>query len=154
LSVLIIGVGNPYRRDDAAGLVVARRLLEAARGSVTVREQSGEGMALIEAWEGARAVIVIDAVHSGAPAGTIYRVDAHAENIPAGWFHWSTHALNVAEAIELARALKRLPPRLIVLGIEGERFETGVGLSPQVERALDELVARALQEIERAGRGV
>jgi hydrogenase maturation protease len=106
-------------------------------------------MALMDAWEGADTVILIDAVHSGASAGAIHRVDAQVERLLAGWFHWSTHALNVAEAIELARALGRLPPRLIVFGFEGESFETGVGLSPQVERALDELVARVIQEIER-----
>jgi hydrogenase maturation protease len=152
--VLVIGVGNAYRRDDAVGLMAARRLWEAARDEVTLWEASGEGTAVMDAWEGADAVILIDALHSGAPAGTIHRVDAHAEKVPPALFRYSTHALGVAEAIELARALNRLPPRLIVFAVEGKHFDAGVGLSPEVERAVDELVRQGLEEIDRTTRGV
>jgi hydrogenase maturation protease len=150
--VLVIGVGNPYRRDDAAGLIAARRLGEAAGGRASVREETGEGAALLEAWDGADAVIVLDAVSSGARPGTVRRIDAHRETIPVEAFHSSTHAFNVAEAIELARVLHRLPRRLIVFGVEGARFDAGVGLSPPVARAVERLVARALRELKRAGR--
>jgi len=106
----------------------------------------------MDAWQGAEAVILIDAVRSGAPAGTIYRLDACAETVPLAWFRCSTHAFSVAEAIALARALNRLPPRLIVFAVEGERFDAGVGLSPGVERAVDELVRRGVEEIDRITR--
>ena len=152
--VLVIGVGNAYRRDDAAGLVMARRLWEAARAEVTLWEAGGEGTALMDAWEGAEAVILIDAVRSGAPAGTIHRLDARVETLPAAWFRYSTHAFSVAEAIALARALNRLPPRLIVFAVEGEHFDAGVGLSPEVERAVDGLVRRGLEEVDRITREV
>ena len=152
--MLVIGVGNAYRRDDAAGLVMARRLWEAARAEVTLWEAGGEGTALMDAWEGAEAVILIDAVRSGAPAGTIHRLDARIETLPAAWFRYSTHAFSVAEAIALARALNRLPPRLIVFAVEGEHFDAGVGLSPEVERAVDGLVRRGLEEVDRITREV
>jgi len=145
--VLVIGVGNAYRRDDAAGLEAGRRLAAAAAGRVTAREASGEGAALLDAWEGAGLVILIDAVHSGARAGTIRRVDVRAEAVPAGFFRYSTHAFGVAEAVELGRALGRLPDRLIVFGIEGKDFTAGVGLSPAVERGVARVVRRALAEI-------
>jgi hydrogenase maturation protease len=152
--VLVIGVGNPYRRDDAVGLVAARRLCEAARDEALLCEASGEGTALIEAWQGADAVILIDAVRSGVPAGTIYQVDARAETVPLAWFRHSTHAFSVAEAIELARALDRLPPRLIVFAVEGKHFDAGASLSPEVERAVKELVRRGIEEIGGTTRGV
>jgi hydrogenase maturation protease len=94
-------------------------------------------------------VILIDAVRSGAPTGTIYRVDARAEPLPLAWFRHSTHAFSVAEAIELARSLNRLPPRLIVFAVEGKRFDSGAGLSPEVERAVDGLVRQGLEELDR-----
>ena len=144
---LIIGLGNEYRRDDAVGLVVARRLREAAPESVRVLEESGEGAALIESWQGADAVILIDAVHSGAKPGTIHRFDAHAQPIAKKFFRFSTHAFGLAEAVELARALGRLPPRLIVYGVEGKSFEAGVGLSPEVEEAAQEVTERVLGEL-------
>jgi hydrogenase maturation protease len=144
---LVIGVGNAYRRDDAAGLIAAQRLCGAARGTVTLRQSTGEGTALIEMWEGAEAVIVIDAVFSGGRPGTVYRLDAHAHPLPRSLFRSSTHAFTVADAIELARALNRLPARLVVFGVEGKQFSAGEGLSPEVRRAVDEIVRRGLEEL-------
>jgi len=144
---LIIGLGNEYRRDDAVGLVVARRLREAAPESVRVLEESGEGAALMDSWKDADAVILIDAVHSGAKPGTIHRFDAHTQPIATKFFRYSTHAFGVAEAVELARALGRLPPRLIVYGVEGKSFEAGLGLSPEVEKAAQEVVERVLEDL-------
>jgi hydrogenase maturation protease len=145
LSV-IIGVGNEYRSDDAAGLIVARRLKEINLPDVTVIEASGEGAALIELWKEADVVILIDAVQSGAEAGTIHRFDAGAQPVPAALFRYSTHAFSVAEAIELARALNHLPPRLILYGIEGKSFEAGKGLSVEVEMAVRKIAERVVNE--------
>ncbi len=144
---LIIGLGNQYRRDDAAGLVVARRLKEAAPEHVRVLEEGGDGAALMESWKDADTVILIDAVRSGTEPGTLHRLDAHTQPIPTRFFHCSTHAFGVAEAIELARALSQLPSRVIVYGIEGKTFEAGQGLSPEVEKATQEVVERALGDL-------
>ncbi|MDZ7288312.1 MAG: hydrogenase maturation protease [candidate division KSB1 bacterium] len=146
--ILIIGIGNEYRRDDAAGLVVARRLQKVVPSHVTVIEQSGEGAALLEGWKDTEVVFLIDAVHSGAAPGTIFRFDATTQPIPTKFFHYSTHAFSVAEAIELARSLNQLPSRLIVYGIEGKNFSSGVGLSPEVDNAVPEVERRVRQEIQ------
>ncbi len=149
-SIVIIGVGNEYRSDDGAGIAVARRLRALFPASVTILEQSGEGAALIQAWQGAAWVMLVDAVRSGAPPGTIHRLDARAEPMPTGFFNYSTHAFSVAEAVELARSLDQLPPHLIVYGIEGENFAAGVGLSAAVEQAVEAVVERAAAEIRTA----
>ena len=147
LQALVIGLGNDYRGDDAVGHVVARRLKAIAGDAVRVLEESGEGAALIETWKGADFVILIDAVHSGGTPGTIYRFDAKTEPIPGSFFHYSTHAFSVAEAVELARALNQLPHRLVVYGIEGKTFDSGVGLSPEVEAAADEVLRSVKEEL-------
>ena len=143
---LIIGIGNEYRGDDAVGLIVARRLKECLADSVTVLEQSGDGAALMEAWQGAETVIIIDAVASGAAPGVIHRFDANTRPIPKSAFHCSTHAFGVAEAIELSRALGEFPRSLVVYGIEGKNFDAGVGLSPEVEKASCEAVRQVFAE--------
>ena len=144
---LIIGLGNEYRRDDAVGLIVARRLRQAAPESVLVREETGEGASLLESWQDAETVILVDAVQSGAASGTVHRLDAHEQPIARQFFRFSTHAFGLAEAVELARALGRLPPRLVVYGVEGRSFEAGVGLSPEVEAAVQVVVERVLGEL-------
>lgn len=147
-NTLVIGLGNAFRGDDGVGRVVARRLREVALPGVTVREESGEGAALMEAWMDAGAVILVDAVQSGAAPGTIHRLDATRTPVPSRFFHYSTHAFSVAEAVELARALNQLPPRLILYGIEGGDFTAGEQLSPEVAAAVDELLPRIRQEIQ------
>lgn len=141
----MIGVGNRFRGDDAAGIEVVRRLRE--RG-VDARESEGEPVGLLDCWEGAGAAVVVDAVRSGAPAGTIHRVDASEQALPAilrG--STSTHAVGLGEAIELARTLGQLPPRIVVYGIEGASFAAGEELSPQVGAVLDEVVDRVIEEV-------
>jgi len=149
LQALVIGLGNDYRGDDAVGRVVARRLKTIAGDAVRVLEESGEGAALIETWKGVDFVILVDAVHSGGTPGIIYRFDAKTEPIPGNFFHYSTHAFSVAEAVELARALNQLPGRLVVFGIEGKTFDLGVGLSPEVEAAADEVLRSVKEELAR-----
>ena len=148
LQTLVIGLGNEFRGDDGAGRVAARRLRRLSLPNVEVGEESGEGAALLEAWKNAPAVILIDAARSGAAPGTIHRFDATRTPIPSRFFHYSTHAFSVAEAVELARNLGRLPSRLIIYGIEGRDFAAGERLSPEVAASVDELLRRVRQEIE------
>jgi hydrogenase maturation protease len=145
--VLVIGVGNDYRHDDAVGLIVARRLREKNLQHVTVIEMSGDGAALIAAWQGADRVIIVDAVQSGAAPGAIFRFEAHREPIPTNFFHCSTHAFGVAEAIETARSLGQLPRNLIIYGIEGKDFSVGEGLSPEVKQAIEEVAQMILDQL-------
>jgi hydrogenase maturation protease len=130
---MVIGVGNRWGGDDAAGLEVASR--------VGGRELEGDPASLLDAWSDAEHVVVVDAAASGAPPGTIRRFDARTGPLPARLMRSSTHAMGVPEAIELARALDRLPERLEVYAIEGARFTVGAELSPAVERAVGELAA-------------
>jgi hydrogenase maturation protease len=127
----VIGVGNDWRHDDGAGLEVARRL-----GGVRLW---GEPIGLVDAFAGEAEVAIVDAVSSGAPPGTLHVFEAGNRPLPVELFgSSSTHALGVAEAIELARSLGQLPARVRVYGIEGARFEYGRGLSPEVEAAVEE----------------
>ena len=148
--ILVIGVGNEYRSDDAAGLVVAQRLRQLSLGNVTVIEASGEGTDLMESWKGADTVIIVDAASSGAKPGTIHRIDARAQRIPTGLLRYSTHAFSVGEAVELARAMNRLPPRMVVFGIEGERFDEGTVLSRVVQGSVDIVVDLVLKQLRTA----
>ena len=135
--VVVIGVGNSFRCDDAAGLEVARRLGSVSGAEIHSRE--GDLAGLADLWDGASSVIVVDSASSpDTPPGTIHRFDAVASSLPTGLLS-STHAFGVAEAIELARALGRLPASLTVYAIEGARFEVGQDLSPEVEVAIDKL---------------
>ena len=151
-GVLVVGVGNANRSDDAVGIVVAKRLSELGGDAVTVLEHSGEGAGLVEKWAGMDMVILVDAVSSGETPGTVHRFDARATPIPVGLFHYSSHAFGVAEAVELARALGRLPPRLLVYGVVGERFASGNGLTGAVEGAVSGVVDCIVRDVQAVAR--
>ena len=140
IRLAVIGVGNVYRSDDAAGLEVVRRL--SAVDGVRLIEHEGHGAGLLDVWHGAAAAIVIDAASSGAAPGTIQRFDAAAGPLPARLFvSSSSHSFGVSEAIELGRSLARLPASLTAYAIEGGNFEAGTELSPAVDAAVYSLVA-------------
>jgi hydrogenase maturation protease len=141
-GLTVIGVGNPWRSDDGAGLEVARRLEAAAPAGVRVLRQEGHQSGLLEQWRGADEVAVVDAASSGARPGTVHRFDTLDGPIPARMLRSSTHAFGVAEAVELGRALGRLPGALVVYAIEAGSLAIGAGLTPAVERAVERLVKR------------
>jgi hydrogenase maturation protease len=145
--VLVLGVGNACRGDDAVGLVVAQRLQEAPLDGVTVMPTAGEATALLALWQGTDAVVLVDAVRAGARPGTLHRFAVRTHPLPAMFSRVSTHAFGVAEAIELARVLRQLPPVLVVYGVEGATFEMGAGLSAAVAAAVPQTVAQVRQEL-------
>lgn len=141
---LILGIGNRFRCDDGVGPAVADRL--AALG-IPTREHSGEGAGLIDAWTGAGCVVVVDATQSGAAPGTIVRLDAVGTAPPQGLFRYSSHLFGLAEAVETARALGRLPDSLVIWGIEGAAFGFGESLTPAVAEAADTVARRIAAEL-------
>jgi hydrogenase maturation protease len=147
MTTLVIGVGNRDRGDDGAGLEVARRLRESRPEGVEVIEQPGDAADLIEAWQGAECVVLVDAALCGGPAGRVHRFNARREALPAVLRHASGHALGVAEALELSRALGTLPARVVVYGIEGRCFEPGARLSPEVEEAAGRVAEHVRREL-------
>jgi hydrogenase maturation protease len=143
---VVIGVGNAFRGDDAAGREVAKRVQERLAGEVDVVVCELEPTRLVDAWEGADAAVLVDAVSSGAEPGTVHRFDATSEPLPSREFRSSTHALGIGETIELARAIGRLPSRVVVFGIEGEVFGSGSGLSAHAEEGVERAVELVLEE--------
>lgn len=146
--LLVIGVGNALRGDDAAGLLAVRLLKDMGLDCATIVEHCGEGASLMETWKGAPEVILIDAVSSGNAPGTIHRLEPTVNPLSAQMFHGSTHAFSLPDAIEMARALHELPSRVIVFGIEGINFQAGADLSPEVSKALPQVAKLVGQEVE------
>ena len=138
----VICCGNRDRGDDGAALRVAERLREL---NIAAQVHSGEALGLMEAWSGAEEVILVDAMSTGAVAGTTQVWDAP---LPAAFADvtTSTHGLGVGEAIQLAQVLGRLPRRLRVYGIEGKQFGPGDGISPEVEHAIGRVVEQIAAE--------
>jgi hydrogenase maturation protease len=147
MKTLYVGIGNRYRRDDGAALRLADELRALALPDLTVMEATDDVIRLVEIWCAYDQVIIADAVVTGEEPGTLHRRDPLAHPLPRHWFKVSSHQLGVVEAIELGRAMKRLPPRMSFIGIEGIDFGEGEGLTAAVDAALDIAIAVVKGEV-------
>ena len=135
--VVVIGVGNPSRRDDGVGWVVAaaagRRLGDAA----DIRLCDGDPARLLDAWTDVELAVVVDAMRSGARPGAIRVVAADGlTELPPSPGPVGSHSLGIGQALALGRALGRLPGRLVVIGLEGHDHDFGDELSTPVATAV------------------
>ncbi len=146
--MLIIGIGNTDRGDDAAGILVARRLIEKGISAI---EHQGDPMDLIEIWRTAECAILADAVRTGASPGTLHIWDARECGLRSNAFRPSTHAFGLADAIELARTLERLPQPFAVYGIEAAQFWAGAPPSTPVLAGVEKAVAAIASSLASGG---
>ncbi len=142
--VRVIALGGDLRGDDEAALHVARQLgAQFGRAAIELVLAGRPGPGLVDLLDTDAPVLLLDVVRSGASAGTL--LERRIEDLPQISLTGeplSSHGFGPAEALALARALGRELPRGVFLGIEGERFELGGGLSPGVaERMVDFLAA-------------
>lgn len=147
VDILVIGIGNEQRGDDAAGLLVARRLRDRGLPGVAVVEAQCDATLLIDLWAGAEKVYLVDAVVSGAPPGSLFRLDGLRQDSEETHGYRSSHGLGVKAAIELARALDRLPQHLVIYGIEGAGFAVGAAISPEAQGGVAAAVAAIVADL-------
>jgi hydrogenase maturation protease len=139
---IVIGVGNEYRRDDGLGPVVVARLRDVPLPpDVTLVVTDGEPTRMLDLWTGADLAVVVDAVRTGADhGGHVYEVavDDLDETATAA----TSHRVGLGATVELARALDRMPVRLVVFAVDGTDFGFGTDLTPAVAAAVEPVVQR------------
>jgi hydrogenase maturation protease len=145
--VVVIGVGNEFRRDDGAGPAVVASLRDRVPPGVNLVVTDGEPTRLIEAWTGAALAVVIDAVRAHPPRpGRVHRfvVDRPMGGTPRAA---SSHGFGLDDAVSLGLALDRMPGRLIVHAIEAADLTQGTGLTPLVAAAIGDVASAVLGDI-------
>ncbi len=152
VSVVIIGQGNEFRGDDGAGPEVIRRLKAIkfkSRARVKLFSGPVDIARIIEFWDGAKLAIFIDAAISDNPPGTIHIFSPLTSPIPEELqIQSTTHdAPSVTQAVELGRALGRLPKELIVYAIDGREFSSKAGIIAEVEKAVGLVVENISQKL-------
>lgn len=147
-SILVIGIGNQYRFDDGVGPFTASLIKEMKIAGVDVIETVCDGAALVETWDQAQTVFIIDATLAGAQPGHVLRIDGLADKPAADTYAgFSTHSFGLAEAIELGKTLGKLPASLIIFGIEGKNYAKAIGLSKEVEKSARQVAGQIKDEI-------
>jgi hydrogenase maturation protease len=148
MTSIVIGVGNRDRGDDAAGPLVCDRLRTRLDPHTTARTFVCEGSIIDLAlhWDHDDDVIIVDAMAPGCEPGRVASFDATTDSLPTPRAV-STHAIDVSVAIELARAIGRMPGRLLLIGIEVAQTDWAAQPSAAVDAAVDEVVDLVLEQL-------
>jgi hydrogenase maturation protease len=144
-GVVVIGVGNTYRRDDGVGPAVAAEIAECDLPGVRVVTVVDEPIALLDAWAGAALAVIIDAGVAAASTPGRVRRFATIQSTSSGVL--SSHGWGIPEMLELGRALERTPQELVVFTVDAADTGHGPGLTPDVAGAVPKVVAAVLAEL-------
>jgi len=146
--ILVIGLGNALRGDDAAGGGVMDRIGRRPRADVELLRSRGEATVLLDLWARRALTVVVDAVSGGGAAGDVLVSEPLVTGLPQHLASASSHDFGLAQALRLGRLMGKLPARLFFIGIVGERFGVGDTMSASVRSALDEAASQALLLLE------
>ena len=153
MRLCVVGIGNRWASDDGVGPEVVRRLQDEVPPDrpVTFATLPQADLALLELMDRCDRLILVDAVVSGAPPGTVHRERWRPGLLEGrGVERASSHGLGLREVLALAASLGRLPAQVGLWGVEIVSTAPGEGLSPAVAAALPAIVARLRRELEGA----
>ena len=145
---LILGIGNGLLSDDGVGVHAARILEAVPPPHTTVGAVETDFLSAIPFLEQCAKVLVIDAMYAGRPPGTLYR--CRGEDLREAGPKHSLHAFGLLGTLELLEAKHR--PEVHILGVQPGRTECSQQLSPEVARALPQVVHAARRIMAEFGR--
>jgi hydrogenase maturation protease len=149
--ILIAGLGNLLLMDDGVGIHSIYELQKAPPPGVTLAEVGVALLPALHLFEEADKVLAIDAMQAGGEPGTIYSFGPR--DVAEAECQASLHELGLVAALRFLPEDQR--PEVAILGVEPEKIDYGMELTPVVAAALPELVRAAREIVEgwQGGRG-
>src|SRR5512140_3531279 len=142
IKTVVLGVGNLLLTDDGVGIHVIRALeqIPDLPEGVELVDGGTAGLNLLSYLEGIDRLIIIDAIQSSDPSGTIRRFAG--EQVPAYFaMKISPHEITLPDFLAAAKLRDLYPGEVIVWGIKPESLDIGIELSPPLAAQFDTLVA-------------
>jgi len=150
LNVLVLGLGNILLSDEGAGVKAIEELQDRydCSGAVEFVDGGTIGLELLPYFEDRSHILIIDAVKTGREPGTIVRIED-----PPAYFSSKTspHQIGLADVMGIAVITDIMPQNITLFGIEPKQLSTGLELSPEVARNLDQLVDMVVAELKNIG---
>ena len=152
MTVLVLGIGNSIMSDDGIGIRVIQNLVDCYRipAEVTVLEGGTLGLNLLPDVQGAETLLVVDAIETGGPPGTLMRLEG--DELPLCFENRiSPHEMGLKDLLTVAALMGDAPKEVVLWGIQPERLDVGEELSPSVAARLSELTGKVVDELRRQG---
>jgi len=147
-KVLVLGLGNILLKDEGIGVYAALKLKEKTLpDNVEVIDAGTASLDIILSIKNVEKLIIIDALKSAKVPGTIYRLRLDDLESRIGSSALSLHQLSVVEALSIAKKKGDLPKDIVIIGVEPERIDYELGLSPSLEKKLPDIVDIVLREL-------
>ncbi len=156
-DVLVLGIGNLLWADEGFGVRCVEHLAAQWKvpQGVTVMDGGTQGLYLLPYVQGAKRLIVFDAIDYGLPPGTMKRVEGDEVPRFMGAKKMSLHQTGFQEVIAAADLTGQLPESLLLIGVQPEELEDyGGSLRPVVKARLDDAVAMAVVQLRDWGHAV
>ena len=145
---VVLGVGNLLLSDDGVGIHAIRRLeqIDDLPEGVETVDGGTAGLNLLTYLEGADRLIIIDAIQTKGPPGTIVRLDG--DQVPAYMaLKLSPHEITLPDFLAAAKLRDLYPGEVVIWGIKPESLDVGIDLSPMLAAKFDLLVDNVKAEI-------
>lgn len=147
-NTIVVGIGHPFRGDDALGPKVITLLKPLLPSQVDSKTILGDIADLLDIFENYSQIFLVDAiVTQQRPIGTRYRFEGDSLKQFSDRCRSSTHAFDISQALEIASSLQLIPKKLVIYGIESQNFSPSEELSAEVATSLQPLVNDLYQEI-------
>ncbi len=143
--LLIAGLGNLLLMDDGVGVHAVRELQKTPPPGALVAEVGSAVLNALHLLEWADKVLALDALQAGGPPGTIYACGSG--DVDRGGLQASLHELNFLAALDFLKSKSR--PEIVIFGVEPERIDYGLELTPPVAAALPRLTAAVREQVRR-----
>jgi hydrogenase maturation protease len=152
IDLLVLGLGNVLLGDDGLGAAAVARVERdyCVPPGVRLAEGGTLGLSLLDLLTESRHVILVDAVRSDEPPGTLVRLDGD-DVMDAVRDRLSTHQVGVVDLLDAARLIDSYPTEVTLLGLVPESIDLAVARSSAVEGGLDELVLAIVREAQSLG---
>ncbi|MEN6425686.1 MAG: HyaD/HybD family hydrogenase maturation endopeptidase [Phycisphaerales bacterium] len=147
--VVVLGLGNPLMADEGIGVCLVERLAESAGDypDVDFIDAGTGGLAVLYHIEGRRKAILLDCAYLGQEPGSIRRFVPDEVRSTKVLAHQSLHEADLLRIIDMARQLGQAPDEIVIFGIQPERVEPGLGLSPSLMSRIESYLALILREL-------
>jgi hydrogenase maturation protease len=143
----VVGIGNRYLRDDAIGIEVADELaLRRMKRNVLVRSCRAADLSLLAQFAGASKIVLVDALMSGAPPGTVSRYAVSPNKNPLDSIP-GLHSLDLRDMFDIATQTGLLTCPVTIVGVEPKDLSPGEGMSPELVRAVPKVLSAVVDEV-------
>lgn len=139
MRIVVIGIGNPLMGDDGFGVEVVEKLKGKVPNCVELYKCEALSFQVLNIIENSDATIIVDVIKSNGNPGDIYVFDFEEVNRNYNRIT-SLHDLDIVKIIEVGRFVYNLPKKIVIVGVEPEKVEFGIGLSEPVRKAIPKVV--------------